>query len=87
MAENSAKLGLNVHREKSKVLKVNAVSTTPIMLEGRALEEIETFTYLGSIVCEQGGTDEDVKMRTIKARTAFMLLKKNIWIARDLSIG
>ena len=51
VAKNSARLGLNIHRGKSKVLKVNACSTTPIMLEGRALEEIETFTYLGSIAC------------------------------------
>ena len=75
VAENSARLGLNIHRGKSKVLKVNACSTTPIMLEGRALEEIETFTYLGSIVDKQGGTDQDVKIRINKARTAFMLLK------------
>ena len=85
VAENSAKLGLNIHRGKSKVLKVNAGSTTPIMLEGRALDEIETFTYLGSIVDKLGGTDADVKIRISKARIAFMLLK-NIWTARDLSI-
>ena len=85
VAENSAKLGLNIHRGKSKVLKVNAGSTMPIMLEGRALEEIETFTYLGSVVDKQGGTDEDVKIRINKARTAFMLLK-NVWTARELSI-
>ena len=52
-----------------------------IMLEGRALEE--TFTYLGSVVDKQGGTDEDVKIRINKARTAFMLLK-NVWTAREL---
>ena len=77
MAENSAKIDINIHREKNKVLKVNASSTTPIMLEGRALEEIETFTYRGSIVdtSKQGGTDADVKIRISKARTAFLLLK------------
>ena len=45
------------------------------MLEGRALEEIETFTYLGIIVDKQRGTDADVRIRISKARTAFMLIK------------
>ena len=54
------------------------------MLEGSALEDVESFTYLGSIVNKQGGTDSDVKIRINKARTAFLLLK-NIWTARDLS--
>ena len=84
VAENSAKLGLNIHRGKSKVLKVNACSTMPIILEGRALEEIETFTYLGSVVDKQGGTDEDVKIRINKARTAFMLLKKSLYGKRNI---
>ena len=44
VAENSAKLGLNIHRGKSKVLKVKTVDTTPIMLEGSALEYVESFT-------------------------------------------
>ena len=57
------------------MFKVNVVSTRPIMLEGRALEEIETFTYLGIIVDKQRGTDADVRIRISKARTAFMLIK------------
>jgi len=33
----SARLGLKIHRGKSKVLKVNMVTDTPIMLEGEVL--------------------------------------------------
>ena len=84
VAENSAKLGLNIHKGKSKVLKVNTIGTTPVVLEGSPLEEVESFTYLGSIVDKQGGTDADVRIRIHKARTAFILLK-DIWTARDLS--
>ena len=42
------------------------------------LEEFETFTYLGSVINQQGGTDADVKTRIGKARAAFITLK-NIW--------
>ena len=34
-----------VHNRKSKVLKVNMITDTPIKLEGEALDEVESFTY------------------------------------------
>ena len=68
IATNSARLGLSIHRGKSKILRVNAADTSPINLEGETLEEVEEFTYLGSIVDKQGGTDADVRVRTGKAR-------------------
>ena len=46
MAANSAKLGLNIHRGKSKVLKVNTASETPITLADETLEDVDSFTYL-----------------------------------------
>jgi hypothetical protein len=77
-------IGLNIHRGKSKVRKVNAASTTPIKLDGEALEEVESFTYIGSIVDKQGETDADVKIRVSKARAAFLQLKE-VWTSRYLS--
>ena len=85
IATNSARLGLNIHRGKSKVMRVNSANAAPIILEGEALEEIEEFTYLGSIVNKQGGTDADVRVRIGKARVAYLQLK-NIWSAKDLAI-
>ncbi|VDP28325.1 unnamed protein product [Schistosoma curassoni] len=35
--------------------------TNPITIDGEDLEDVETFTYLGSIIDEQGGSDADVK--------------------------
>ncbi|VDP31001.1 unnamed protein product [Schistosoma margrebowiei] len=43
---------------------------------------VESFTYLGSIIDEQGGSDEDVKTRIGKARVAFIQLK-NIWNSKQ----
>ncbi|KAL3881446.1 hypothetical protein ACJMK2_027888 [Sinanodonta woodiana] len=75
VADNSASLGLHINRRKSKVFKTNASSNTPITVEGDALEEVDSFTYLGSILDKQGGTDADVKTRIGKARAAFHQLK------------
>ena len=84
VAVTSRQLGLNIHRGKSKVLKANATSTAPVTLEGEALEEVDSFTYLGSIIDRQGGTEADVRARIGKARAAFLQLR-NIWSSRELS--
>ena len=78
VADTSARLGRKIHKGKSKVLKVNTVTDTPIMLEGEALDEVESFTYQGSIVYNTGRTEVDVRARIGKARTAFQHLK-NVW--------
>ncbi|KAK7095834.1 hypothetical protein V1264_005198 [Littorina saxatilis] len=86
-ANNSARFGLNIHKGKSKVLRTNATAnTTPITLNGEALQEVDNFTYLGSVVDKQGGTDADVRVRIGKARAAFLQLK-NVWASADLSIN
>ncbi|VDP40305.1 unnamed protein product [Schistosoma margrebowiei] len=59
-------------------------NNNPITLDGETLEDVESFTYLGSIIDEQGGSDADVKARIGKARVAFLQLK-NIWNSKQLS--
>lgn len=83
IATHSACLGLIIHKGKSKILKVNNNNTAPIRLEGEALEEVESFTYLGSVVDKLGGTDADVKVPIGKARAAFHQLK-NFWGSSEL---
>ena len=78
VAEHSARLKLNIHREKKKILKVNSTSTVSATLGVEAIEDVDHFTYLGSVVDKQGGTEADVKARIGKARVAFLNLK-NIW--------
>ncbi|VDO54588.1 unnamed protein product [Schistosoma margrebowiei] len=80
----SASVGINIHKEKTKVLKFKAENSNPITLDGETLEDVESFTYLGSIIDEQGESDADVKARIGKARVAFLQLK-NIWNSKQLS--
>ena len=84
VAATWARICLNIHKGKSKVLKVNATNATPIMLEDEAIEEVDSFIYLGSTVDKQGGTDADVKRRVGNARAAFQQLK-NVWVSKHLS--
>ncbi|VDO98560.1 unnamed protein product [Schistosoma margrebowiei] len=80
----SAAIGLNIHKGKSKILRYNTECTNPITIDGDDLEDVKTFTYLGSIIDEQGGSDADVKSRIGKARAAYLQLK-NIWNSKQLS--
>ena len=59
LAAISSRVGLNLHKCKTKFLKVNSASMEPIKLEGNEIEEVDTFTYLGSIIDEYGVTDAD----------------------------
>ncbi len=85
LAATSAQVGLIIHKEKTKILKTNVSNINPITLNGCPLEEVQSFTYLGSIIDQQGGTDADVKARIGKARVAFIQLK-NIWASRELTL-
>ncbi|VDO92673.1 unnamed protein product [Schistosoma margrebowiei] len=48
------------------------------------LKDVKTFTYLGSIIDEEGGSDANVKARIGKARAAYLQLR-NIWNSKQLS--
>ena len=75
VAAACALVGLNIHKGKSKILKYNKENTNPITLDGQTLEEVETFTYLGITIDEQGWSDGDVNTRKDKSRTTFLQLK------------
>jgi len=50
----------------------------------KQLEEVSTFTYLGSVVNELGGRGADIKARMSKARNAFVSLGK-VWKYRSIT--
>ncbi|VDO91420.1 unnamed protein product [Schistosoma margrebowiei] len=84
VAAASAAIGLNIHKGKSKVLRYNTACTNPITIDGEDLEDVKTFTYLGGIIDEHGGSDADVKVRIGKARAAYLQLR-NVWNSKQLS--
>ncbi|XP_076452167.1 uncharacterized protein LOC143287768 [Babylonia areolata] len=85
LAATSSQVGLNIHKGKTKILKINTAREDPVTVHGSKLEEVEAFTYLGSIIDKQGGTDADVRARIGKVRAAYLQLK-NIWSSKVLSI-
>ncbi|VDO78117.1 unnamed protein product [Schistosoma margrebowiei] len=84
VAAASAAVSLNMHKGKSKILRYNTACSNPVTIEGEDLENVKTFTYLGSINDEHGGSDADVKFRIGKARVAHLQLK-NICNSKQIS--
>lgn len=56
VGESSAQIGLNINIPKTKILRANTSSNDKLNIEGKEIEEVDNFTYLGSIVDQQGGT-------------------------------
>ncbi|XP_078357393.1 uncharacterized protein LOC144642296 [Oculina patagonica] len=83
LAATSERAGLKINRGKSKVMRINTINENPITVEGEQLEEVDSFTYLGSVIDKGGGTDVDVGARIGKARAAFNMLK-NIWKFKEI---
>ena len=65
-------------------MRTNTKQQDKIKLKGEDLEDVKSFTYLGSIITESGGTEEDVKSRIGKARLAFNTLRP-VWNASSIS--
>ena len=69
--------GLRVSKEKTKVMRTKSKQWDKIKLNGEDLEDVERFTFLGTINTATGGAEEDVKCRTGKARLAFNILRQS----------
>jgi len=39
------------------VLKANTTSQEPVMIEDKIIEEVDSFTYLGSVIDKRGGSE------------------------------
>ncbi|VDO50022.1 unnamed protein product [Schistosoma margrebowiei] len=84
VAAASATVGLNIHKGKSKIHRYNTTCNNRITFDGEDLEDVKTFTYMGSIIDEYCGSDADVKAWITKSRAA-CLQTKNISNSKQLS--
>lgn len=85
LEKTAAGLGLKINGPKTKVMRINTKNTDPITIGDQTLEDVDKFTYLGSVIAVDGGTEDDVKTRIGKARTAFNILNK-IWKSKNISL-
>ena len=66
-------------------MRVKSNNNQPILIENQPVENVEKFTYLGSIVTSDGGALDDAKTRVNKARQVFQTLTK-VWRSKNLTL-
>ena len=81
--DKAKQIGLEINIKKSKTMRINTGNITPIRLNNHEIENVERFTYLGSVVDETGGSDSDIRSRLNKAKQAFAILKP-LWRNKNI---
>ena len=76
-------VGLQISKRKTEVMTLNVNAPAPVLLD--ELPSTETFTYLGGVVRQGGGTKEDIQSRLSKARNAFRSLNA-VWRSSQHSV-
>ena len=74
LQETGGQVGLKINIQKTKEMRIGVRQQEPLELHGEAVERVSEFTYLGSIINETGGTDEDITARIRKAQSTFSML-------------
>ena len=82
LQKTGGRVGLKINIQKTKEMRIGVRQQEPLELHGEAVEIVSEFTYLGSIINEIGGPDEDITARIRKAQSTFPMLmpvwKKNV---------
>lgn len=80
----AAKVGLNINTRKTQEMRSGVRNSTPLLIGTEVVERVHKFAYLGSIVSETGGTEDDITSRIAKARATFAQLRP-VWQSRKLT--
>ncbi|XP_058827997.1 uncharacterized protein LOC131687920 [Topomyia yanbarensis] len=84
LADRSSAAGLQINVNKTKSLDINTVNPSSFTVAGQAVENVESYQFLGSQMACDGGTKIDIGARIKKARAAFANLR-NIWKNNQIS--
>jgi hypothetical protein len=83
LEETAKQKGLLINPQKTKMMRINTTQTDKPTTRDTEIDNVEQFTYLGSIISNTGGTDEDIKALKRKAQQAFAMLKP-VWRSTTL---
>ena len=66
---------LKINSAKTMMMCWKNTAIRKVQVDGKELETVSKFVYLGGTVTQEGGSDEDIKSRLGKARAAFGKLR------------
>jgi hypothetical protein len=80
------KVGLQISGKKTKTLPCECANPD-LQLRGEPIENVDSFTYLGSCVNSSTRATAEVKARFGKATGVFYSLDKPLWARKDISLA
>ena len=60
LSKSGQQVGQQISKRKTEVMTLNVNAPASVSLDDQALPSAETFTCLGSVVGQNGGTDMDI---------------------------
>ena len=76
LEENARMVGRKINAKK--LMYLNTERLPVIFVEGKQLDTVDSFNYIGNCITTEGGAERDIKVRIGKAISAFIRLC-NIW--------
>jgi hypothetical protein len=58
--ENASGVGLKININKTKTMSLNSNIKEQVKIDGKNIEDVDIFTYLGGVVTSKEGCDEDI---------------------------
>jgi len=85
VSANKFDMKINVKKTKSMVVSRKGEGTVSITVDGKRVEQVKRFKYLGSLISEDGRCIEEVKQRIGMAKDAFN--KRRELLTKSMSKG
>lgn len=80
VGQHSNTMGLNINTKKTKFMVVtrdeNAFNNSELTFDGKSIERVECFKYLGTWLSKNWTSDKEIKCRIEQARVAFIKLRR-----------
>ena len=77
--DEANKLGLKVSWPKTKLMLIGGATPPPLLISGEEVEFVTSFTYLGSIITNNGNITTEINRRRALAASAMKTLWKPLW--------
>ena len=70
-----ARIGLKINVKKTMSLRLGISEDEKVTFGNEKIDQVGSFTYLGSVISKDGGSSKDVRSRIVKVRVFFTVKK------------
>ncbi len=83
--EESKSKGLLLNVAKTKIMTINDdQSTAPLVVDGKEVERVTEFNFLGALITQDGGYEKEIRRRLAMARSTMAKFSK-VWADRSVT--